>query len=273
MNLIEALLIGIIQGVTEWLPVSSEAVITLVLTQVLGTGPGQALNASIFLHTGTMVAAFVYFREEYLEIIKYAVGKIQKPEKTLNNPEEILDEKKGRITLFIIVSTVLTGIVGGAVYFIGIKTAVRNPQIFYILMSAALFLTGVLRIYRKSESRNYNAVTLKDSAFVGILQGFSIIPGVSRSGTTAFGLLFREFDAKSAFHLSFLMSVPAVAAGSIGLELFTEFTFQSAYLISAGVAGIVGYMTIDTVLKVADRAEIAWICFALGIMALIPILI
>lgn len=273
MKLIEAIIIGIVQGITEWLPVSSEAVITLILTQVLGTDPGQALNASIFLHTGTMIAAFLYFRKEYTEIIKYCLNKALKPREILNNPRKFTQEEKGRLTIFLGISTALTGILGATIYFTGIKAAVQNPTIFYILMSAALFMTGILRLYSKSESREYSSVNLKDSIFVGILQGFSIIPGVSRSGTTAFGFLFRDFDAKSAFHLSFLMSVPAVAAGSIGLELFTNFNFRPMYLVSAAVAGVVGYLTIDAVLEVADRAEIAWICFVLGILALIPAII
>ncbi|MFB6100688.1 MAG: undecaprenyl-diphosphate phosphatase [Candidatus Nanohalobium sp.] len=272
MNIVEAVIIGIVQGVAEWLPVSSEAVITLILT-ALGSEPGQALNASIFLHTGTMVAAFIYFRKEYFEIIRYVLEKLRAPRKTLENPEKILEERNGKLAVFLAVSTVLTGLVGGAIYFLGLKTAVENPTIFYILMSAALFLTGLLRLYSRSESREYSSVNLKDSIFVGFLQGFSIIPGVSRSGTTAFGFLFRDFDARDAFHLSFLMSVPAVAAGSIGLELFTEFSFQPMYLVSAAVAGVVGYLTIDAVLEIADRAEIAWVCFGLGLLALVPALI
>jgi undecaprenyl-diphosphatase len=273
MNFLEALIVGVIQGVAEWLPISSEAVITLILTQFLGTDASQALNASIFLHTGTMIAAFAYFRDEYLEILKYVLKEARNPEKYLKNPSSMLEEEEGRLTVFLAVSTAITGIIGGAIYFTGLKAAVQNPTIFYILMSAALFLTGVLRLYQNAKTREYSSVNLKDSVFVGFLQGFSIIPGVSRSGTTAFGFLFRNFDARSAFHLSFLMSVPAVAAGSIGLELFTSFSFQPMYLVASAVAGVVGYLTIDAVLGIADRVEIAWICFGLGILALLPILI
>jgi len=273
MEPIQAIIVGIVQGVFEWLPVSSEAIITLILTQFMNTDPSQALNASIFLHTGTMIAAFIYFRKEYLEIAEYGLKKLRDPQKTLENPDRLLDEENGRLAIFLILSTMLTGVVGASIYFTGLKAAVQNPTVFYILMSAALFLTGVLRLYRTAESRGYSEVNLSDSVFVGILQGFSIIPGISRSGTTAFGFLYRDFEARSAFHLSFLMSVPAVLAGSIGLELFTSFAFQPMYLLASAVAGVVGYLTIDAVLKVADRAEIAWICFGLGILALIPALI
>jgi undecaprenyl-diphosphatase len=273
MNLIEAVIVGIVQGVAEWLPVSSEAIITLILTQFMNTDPCQALNASIFLHTGTMIAAFLYFKSDYTKIINYVFKQLKQPKVLLESPEKVMGEEEGRLTVFLTVSTLITGLIGGLIYFTGMKTAVNNPRVFYILMSAALFLTGVLRLYNNSENRLFNTVNIKDSIIMGFLQGFSIIPGVSRSGTTAFGFLFRDFDAKSAFHLSFLMSVPAVAAGSIGLELFTEFNFKPVYLVSAAVAGIVGYLTIDTVLEIADKSEIYWICFALGILALIPAII
>jgi undecaprenyl-diphosphatase len=264
MELVQAIIVGIVQGVFEWLPVSSEAVITLILTQFMNADPAQALNASIFLHTGTMFAAFIYFRDEYLEILKHIIER-------LDQPRQILKGEEGRLTAFLIISTFITGVIGAGIYFTGLKSLVENPAVFYVLMSAALFVTGVLRLYRKSESRSYSSVDIRDSIFVGFLQGFSIIPGISRSGTTAFGFLYRDFDARSAFHLSFLMSVPAVAAGSIGLELFTEFAFHPMYLVASAVAGIIGYITIDTVLEVADRAEIAWICFGLAILALAPV--
>jgi undecaprenyl-diphosphatase len=273
MELIEAVIIGIIQGVTEWLPISSEAAITLIMTQVFGTGPEKALNASIFLHTGTMIAAFIYFRQEYLEILKYVIEQVKTPVENLQKPEKVLQEKEGRLTIFLAVSTFLTAVVGGTIYFTGIKTAVKNPAIFYLLMSAALFITGLLRLYKKSKTRKHSSVEISDSVFVGFLQGFSIIPGVSRSGTTAFGFLFRDFDARSAFHLSFLMSVPAILAGNIGLELFTSFNFEPVYLAASAAAAITGYITIESVLEIADRAEIAWICFALAIIALIPAII
>ncbi len=269
MNLLEALIIGAIQGVAEWLPISSEAVITLAMTQLIGTDPTQALNASIFLHSGTMLAAFIYFRKEYMSILNYILGELNTGD-FLGRPGKLLEEKEGSLTVFLLVSTIFTGLIGGPLYFLGLEKAVESQRIFYGLMAAALFLTGLMRLYKSTESRKKFTVNLKDSIFVGILQGFSIIPGISRSGVTSFGFLFHDFDARSAFHLSFLMSVPAIFAANVVLGL-TDFVFRPIYLVSSGVAAIVGYLTIEAVLEIADRAEIAWICFGLGILALLPI--
>lgn len=266
MNIVAAVLVGIVQGVFEWLPVSSEAVITLILTQVLNTDPGSAVNASIFLHMGTMFSALVYFREEYLEIFRNMMENLQKP-------KDIMNTDSGRLTAFLIVSTFFTSLIGGLIYVAGVEAAVKNPTIFYILISFALFLTGIMRLYRKDESRSVKDVNLNDSIITGLLQSFSIIPGISRSGITSFGFLYRDFDARSAFHLSFLMSVPAILIGNIGVQLLSDFQYQNMYILSTFVAGIVGYMTIDGVLKVADRAEIAYICFGLAIIAAIPAII
>lgn len=266
MNAFAAVLVGIVQGIFEWLPVSSEAVITLILTQLLNTDPGPAVNASIFLHLGTMFSALIYFREEYLEILRNLMENLQKP-------GEIMQTESGSLTAFLIVSTAITSVIGGTIYIAGVETAVKNPTIFYLLISAALLLTGVMRLYQKDESRKFTDVNLQDSAITGLLQSFSIIPGISRSGITAFGFLYREFDARSAFHLSFLMSVPTILIGNIGVQIFSSFQYSNMYLLSTAVAGIVGYLTIDGVLKIADRAEIAYICFGLAVLAALPVLL
>lgn len=266
MNAVAAVLVGVVQGVFEWLPVSSEAVITLILTQVLNTDPGPAVNASIFLHLGTMFSALIYFRDEYLEILRDLAN-------NLKSPDEIMETESGRLTAFLIVSTFITSVIGGTIYIAGVETAVKNPTFFYLLISAALLLTGIMRLYQKDTSRDLTSVNIQDSAITGLLQSFSIIPGISRSGITSFGFLYREFDARSAFHLSFLMSVPAILIGNIGVQLFSSFQYHNMYILSTAVAGIVGYLTIDGVLKVADRAEIAYICFGLAVIAALPAVI
>lgn len=266
MNALAAILVGVVQGVFEWLPVSSEAVITLILTQVLNTDPGPAVNASIFLHLGTMFSALIYFREEYIEILTDLIENLQQP-------EDIMETESGRLTAFLILSTFITSVIGGTIYVAGVETAVKNPTIFYLLISAALLLTGVMRLYQKDKSREFTDVNIRDSAITGLLQSFSIIPGISRSGITSFGFLYREFDARSAFHLSFLMSVPAILIGNIGVQVLSSFQYHNMYILATVVAGVVGYLTIDGVLKVADRAEIAYICFGLAVLAALPALL
>ncbi|MFB6245380.1 MAG: undecaprenyl-diphosphate phosphatase [Candidatus Nanohaloarchaea archaeon] len=266
MDLFTAIAAGVIQGMVEWLPLSSEAVLSLFFTTVAGKGTSEAFGASVFVHTGTMVSALFYFREEYAGMLKEALsgdgirGKLREA-----GSEPVLR--------FLIVSTVLTGLSGGLIYFSGLRAALESPKVFYLLMSAALALTGALRFYAGNSDRKEDSVTDSDSLLAGILQGTAIVPGISRSGSTSFILLYRGFEPDSAFRLSFLMSVPAVLAGSIGLEVFTGVSFRPMYLVSAATAALVGYLSIDLFLSVAERTGIAWICFFLSFLALVPVFI
>ena len=267
MNVVEAMVLGLLQGVFEWLPVSSEAVVTLVMTRVFGSGVVESVNSAVWLHTGTMLAASLYFRDDIISLIGEAWEEKEKPLSTIKK------DSNTPVTRFLFISTLFTGILGGSIYVLGLKSLVGRPEIFSGLTAAALFATGIARFYRPGASRRRKDLNDKDSLVTGILQGFSIIPGISRSGSTVFALFVRDFDADEAFKLSFLMSIPAILAANIGLELFGGLTVSSELMIASITAFVSGYLTIGTVLKLADRAEISVICFVLGFISLIPLII
>lgn len=264
MSSLQALVLGLVQGVTEWLPVSSEAVLTLVMTQLFGKGAVSSVNAAIWLHTGTMLAALVYFRQEFWKV---GMHFLRKREESFDGSENAVIGK------FLIASTFVTGLIGGTIYLLGLEKVAAYPRVFSGLMAAALFVTGLLRMYSSEDIHELVDVGLEDSVLVGFLQGFSILPGVSRSGITSFGFLLRDYDAQDAFRLSFLMSVPAVFAANVGLNLFSDFAVSPSMFLASAVAFLVGYLTIGSVLEIADRAEIAYVCFILGLLALLPVFI
>jgi undecaprenyl-diphosphatase len=260
MEILTGLLLGVIQGVFEWLPVSSEAVISLFLTQVMNQPPVESINTAVYLHTGTMLAALYYFREEYIDIF-------QEVPAYLNSIRQQQGVREYSLINFLLVSTLLTGIIGGGIYFT-MLSALENLQnaetIFASLTGAALLITGAMKLEGNSDERVTEDADLKDAVFTGMLQGLAIVPGISRSGSTVFALFFREFDSKSAFKLSFLMSVPAVLAAQIGLGLLSGFMFDSGLAAAVITSFIVGILSIDAVLKIADRAEVAYLCFLLA---------
>lgn len=262
--MLQAVVLGIVQGVTEWLPISSEAVITLLMTRIFDQGAITSVNSAIWLHTGTMMAAILYFRKDFWDI---GMHFLKKREKAFDGSENAVTGK------FLIASTLATGLVGGTIYFLGLEKAASYPRLFSGLMAVALFVTGGLRLYSSEELKDFFDIDIQDSLLVGLLQGFSILPGISRSGITSFGFLFRDYRAQDAFHLSFLMSVPAVLAANVGLNLFSGFTVGPSMIVASAVSFVVGYLTIGSVLKIADRGEIAYICFILGLLALLPVLI
>lgn len=263
MTPLQAVVLGLLQGIFEWLPVSSEAVLTLTMTQIFGTDVVTSLNSAIWLHTGTMAAALLYFRSDIMEMTGKSMENIREPGKILEDS----------LTRFIILSTVFTGVIGGSIYLVGKESFAGNPELFSGVTAAALILTGISRHLDSSGDREEKDTGDLDSVFSGILQGFSIIPGISRSGSTVFALLIRGFNGESAFRLSFLMSIPAVIAANIGLNLFSGFTVTPGLLIASLTAFVSGYATIGTVLKLADRTAVSLICFVLAGISLIPLVL
>jgi Uncharacterized bacitracin resistance protein len=267
MTPLQAIILGVIQGVFEWLPVSSEAIITLVMTNFYGSGVINSVNTAVWLHSGTMLAATVYFRDEILGILDISWKNKHSPIKLLENRNET------SIIRFLFFSTLVTGIIGGTIYVFGLEEMVGNPDMFSGLTALALFVTGGLRLYRTKDTQMFMDVDDKDSILIGVLQGLSVLPGVSRSGSTVFGFFLREYNAEDAFRLSFLMSIPAILIANIGINLFSGFSIKPIMILSAAIAFFVGYGTIEFVLKFAERSEIGIICFILGFISLVPIIL
>lgn len=274
MEVLVAVLIGVIQGIAEWLPISSEAVISLILQNFLGQAPLESVNASVWLHTGTMIAALLYFRKDFLRLTKKLFHELPQIHEEFQDKIRMdTDSPDWKMIIFVIAVTGLTAGIGGTIYVLGLKTVAAYPKLFTALTGVALFITGFTRLYEKAESRSIEDLDYTDTALTGLMQSFSILPGISRSGITSFALLYRDFNAEDAFKLSFIISVPAVAAANIGLQLFSGFTVSTGLVIASAVSMIVGYAMIDAVLRIAGRAEVAYICFALGLLSFVPIFI
>lgn len=267
MEVLTAIILGVLQGVSEWLPVSSEAVITLVMTQVLGRKPVNAVNTAIYLHVGTMLAAFVYFRDDFIEIL-WALPEYL--ERTVKDPSSL--GNRGVIN-FLVISTAVSSALGGLLYVFGIKSLPSNPDLFAALVGLALLGTGVMKILGEESNRLYTDAGAVDSVLAGALQGLAIIPGISRSGSTVFGLFYREFSSQDAFKLSFLMSVPAILIAQIGINLFSGFAVSPGLLVAALAAFVSGYASIEAVLQIADRVEIGYIALFLAILSFLPLLL
>ncbi|MDY6765953.1 MAG: undecaprenyl-diphosphate phosphatase [Candidatus Nanohaloarchaea archaeon] len=252
MTPLEAVVLGVLQGVFEWLPVSSEAILTVALT-ALGTEPATAVAAAVWLHTGTMLAALLYFRTEFSGLLRRA---------RRHRPAPVLG--------VIVGATLVTGAVGGTVFVLGLEQLVQYPSLFAAATGVLLLVTGVLHLVGEAADRVADDAGAADAVLVGALQGLAILPGVSRSGITVFGFLYRDFTAADAFRLSFLLSVPAVLAANIGLELLGEgVTVSPALVLAAGTAAVVGYASIDVVLRLARRTGVALLCFILAALAFI----
>lgn len=261
----EHAILGTVQGIAEWLPVSSEAMIAIVKTNFFNASSLiDLVQLALFLHLGTFLAALIYFRKDVLRLIK-----------TLFKYKEAEQEDKS-ILVFLIISTIITGVI--AMFIRGILENTEGEFIsttfVNVLVGAMLLITGLLQIHsRKSgraglELRGEEDIKTKDSVFLGIAQGFAVIPGLSRSGLTVALLLLQRFKEESALRLSFLMSIPVVFGGNIILQ-YSGFEITGARVVGLIFAFIFGYITIDVLLKVARKINFGKFIIAFGILILI----
>ncbi|OLZ40762.1 UDP-diphosphatase [Natrinema saccharevitans] len=263
IELLVAILAGIVQGIVEWLPVSSQGNLALFLT-VVGTDPGVAVQLALFMQVGTTLSAATYYRAEIAAAVR-AVPSWR--------PDAAYDGANA-IPSYIVVATAMTGLVGIPLYVFAVDLAGRlTGGVFIAAIGVLLVLTGVLQLVSESVSMGIrDAPTLSDSVLVGAVQGVAILPGISRSGVTTSALLFRSYDPPAAFRLSFLLSIPAslgaaalTMAGAGGLPGIEPVPALAAL----GVSAVVGYLTIDALMRIVDRVPFWLVCFGLGGLAIV----
>jgi len=257
----EILLFGIIQGIFEWLPISSQGNLALLMVGFSGMVANDAIRLSIFLHTGTLLSVLVYFRKDVASLLKKLKG--YRPDYTERNC----------LLTFLLVSTLVTGVVGFMLFSYVTATEIAGTA-FLGLVGIALMATGILQKFSKGREDRMQ-LNIKDSLLLGLLQGLSVIPGISRSGITVSGFLLRGYKSDDALRLSFLMSIPAVLAAEIGLGLLgslPDITIAEV-LIGIVTSFFVGILSIHLLIEVAKKTRFWAFCIVMGLLAVVPALI
>jgi len=257
MDYFQVIILGAIQGVTEWLPISSQAMVFLSSRLFFGIEHTEALKISIWLHSGTLLAVIVYFWKDIVRIL----GSIFK--------KNFSEDKK--LFSFLILSTIVTGII--AVPFLFFLFWVELPEALFTII-IGLLLVVVAFLQKKTQkikiSNQKKILTVKNSIVVGIMQGFATLPGLSRSGLTITTLLFQKYSLKDTFYLSFLMSIPIIFLAQIALPIFEEeFVITSQLLIGSLSAAAVGFISIKALLEFTQRVNFFKATLTLGIIIII----
>lgn len=246
----QAIVLGVVQGLTEFLPVSSSG--HLVIFQNLLNISEPVLAFDSFLHVGTLVAVFFAFWDDIKELLRHPFS---------------------RLMALLAVGTVPVVIMG--VFLQDIFEAMFASLLAVCL---ALVLTGILMFVsdKMNGEKSLKDLSLGGALLVGFFQGLAITPGLSRSGSTIFGALLGGIRRDEAAKFAFLLSIPAIlgAACFQFLELLQEntMTFQFSYLVGMIVSAVVGYFAIRiflNLLKKRNMRYFAYYCWTLAIVVLI----
>ena len=262
-DILIAILAGTVQGVVEWLPVSSQGNLSLFLTAV-GTSPDVALQLALFLQLGTTLSAASYYRDEIMTAAQSVPQ--WRPQAAF--------QAQNALVSFVLIASFTTGVVGIPLYLFAVDLAGQlSGGLFISLIGILLILTGVVQLASESIGGEFRAQpTLIDACLVGAAQGIAILPGISRSGMTTSTLLFRSYDPPVAFRLSFLLAIPAslgaaalTVVGAGGLPGISPV----GALVAVATSAVVGYLTIDALMRIVERLAFWVICFGLGGLALV----
>jgi len=253
MNLIEALILAIVQGITEWLPISSSG--HLVIVQQL-----WGLNVPVFfdvtLHIGTLIAVLVFLRRDIANVARAVVQLDFKTE-------------EGKLALHIIVGSIPTAI-------IGFLFQDLFESFFFNLLAVgiAFMVTGCVLYASKLTRDRDRFINYLDALLIGAAQGIALIPGVSRSGVTISTGLLRRVKKEKAFQYSFLLYIPAVVGAAIGTGIKESRNLAMAEIdVLSIVFGLVltatvGYVFLKLLFKILIKEKFhmfAYYCWAIGL--------
>jgi len=257
-NLLYAFIIGIVQGISEWLPISSKTQVLFASKILLGFAPASAYAFGLFMEVGSLFSAIFYFRREIIQVLH--------------------DTK---MLVYLLVLTLVTGVVAVPLYVITDRLLLQayNLGIPMILLGAFLIADGLYRRYSRALLRTgtIEQLGMKQYLIVGAAQGLSALPGVSRSGMTVSTLLFMGLNPKDAFKLSYIAYIPASIGGFLTTIVFTrsELTTALPALGTSGLglailtAAVVGVLTISGLLGFAKRSDIYKVTVFLGAIAIV----
>lgn len=259
MTVAESAVFGMLQGVFEWLPISSTGELFIIMTELFGYAPRAASDLSFFLHIGTVCSATLYFRGDIKKIL---VG--------LRDYKPGYNDKTSKLLSFLIISTLVSGALGYVIFRYVAEVALSGEFLLGVV-GIALIVTGILlKISKQTGTKSHDSLTLWDTVLLGIVQAFSAIPGLSRSGLTISTFLMRGYTATESLRLSFLMGIPAILAAQVGILAIYGLPQVGPVDLAVGLAlsFAFGYISIRLLMGIAARVRFWWFAIIMGSIAL-----
>lgn len=277
MGFLSSIFLGLVQGIAEFLPISSSGHLSL-FQHFFGLAEA-GLFFDVLLHLGTLIAIFVYYWRDIVNLVKaflrLVTGLFSKKKKGARKGRK---DPGARMILMLIVATLPLFVI------LPIKDKVESLYSNTIFVGCALIVTGCILFFSDRMAKGKKTVrsaTLLDALLVGVGQAVAVVPGLSRSGTTISAGMLRGFSRKFAVRFSFLLSVPAVLGANIisigdAVAAGIDTSLLPAYIAGTVVAAVSGYFAIRLVNSLADKGKFgsfAYYCWGIGAAAVIATLI
>jgi len=275
MSVLVSLLLGLVQGITEFLPVSSSGHLSILQNLFkLPYEEGENLLFTVLLHLGTLVSICVVYRTDIVAMISDGIGFLKaRADSDLGEP--IVLKPQGRVLLFVIIGTIPMLL---TLFFLG---SVSRLLLSTGFIGFALIVTGVLLFiserYIEKGNKTERNMTVMDAVIIGLAQAVSVLPGLSRSGTTIVVGLSRGLSGSFAVRFSLLLSIPAVIGATL-IEIFkairdgVNFSLFPVYLAGFVVAVVTGFFAIQIIRRLASKSGfgmIAYYCWGVGILTIL----
>jgi len=265
MSIFQALILGLIQGLTEFLPVSSSG--HLALAERLFGLSGDNLRFEVFVHLGTLLAVLVFFRLKVWKLIKSVFKGRMYYQKGWHFTDDNL-----RLSLLLILATIPAAFIGYKFDDV-IEQAFKSP----IAVSAFLLVTGTILFLTRLVKSHEEKINWWRALVIGLAQAVAILPGVSRSGSTIASGIFTRMKQEKAAEFSFLLSIPIIlGAGVVKLKDMLETGLPSSELamimVGSVAAALSGYWAIKVTLHLVKKGRLeyfAYYCWAVGLAGLV----
>lgn len=273
MTYFEAVILGLVQGLAEFLPISSSGHLAL-LQQFFGIDETKVLLFAVMLHVGTLISVFIVYWKDIWELIVELCLTI----KDLCTGKGLrLDERPVRkLGVLIIIATIPTGIIGvlGGDFFDSLYTSI-------IPIGVGLIITGFLLVMAErmgSSSRGLEKMNFRNAFFIGLVQGIAICPGISRSGSTLFGSLICNLDRKFAVKFVFLISIPSILGSAVlelpdAIEAGVTAAEAGPVIVGMLVAAVSGLVAIKSMIKIVSDKKLSYFSYYVWVVGAFVVLL
>ena len=272
MSYFEAIILGLVQGLAEFLPISSSGHLAL-LQQAFGIHEDKVLLFAVLLHVGTLISVFIVYWKDIWELIVELCLTIR--DLCTGKGLRLAERPIRKLGVMIIVATIPTAIIG--LVFSDFFDSLYNSV---IPIGVGLIITGFLLIFaeKKGEgNRGIQQMNFRNAIFIGLVQGVAICPGISRSGSTLFGSLVCNLDRKFAVKFVFLISIPSILGSAVleapaALEAGVTATEVGPVLVGMLVAAVSGLVAIKTMIKIVSDKKLSYFSYYVWVLGLFVVL-